>query len=97
MPYAEPLTEDQLTDALGRLPEWGRDGASLTRTVEVGGFTAAVRLVNQVAGAAAAAHHHPDVCIHDYKKVTITQSTHAAGAITARDTELAEQIDRLVP
>jgi 4a-hydroxytetrahydrobiopterin dehydratase len=97
MPYAEPLTEDQLTDALARLPEWSRDGASLTRTVEVGGFTAAVRLVNQVAEAAEAADHHPDVCIHDYKKVTFTLSTHAAGAITARDTELAEQIDRLVP
>ena len=61
MPYAEPLTEDQLTDALARLPEWSRDGVSLTRTVEVGGFTAAVRLVNQVAEAAEAANHHPDV------------------------------------
>jgi 4a-hydroxytetrahydrobiopterin dehydratase len=53
--------------------------------------------VNQVAEAAEAANHHPDVCIHDYKKVSFTLSTHAAGAITARDTQLAEQIDRLVP
>ena len=65
------------------------------RTFELGGFTAAIALVNAVAKAAEAANHHPDVLIHDYKRVTFTLSTHAAKAVTQRDIELATQIDRL--
>jgi len=95
MPYAEPLTEDELTDALARLPQWRREGAQLVRTVEVTGFTTAIGLVNAVADVAEAANHHPEVCIHDYRKVTFTLTTHAAGAITRRDVELATEIDRL--
>ena len=96
MPYAEPLTESELADALVGLPEWTSDGASLSRTVETGGFTAAVALVNRVAEAAEAANHHRDILIHDYKRVTFTLSTHAASAVTRRDIELATEIDRLV-
>ncbi|MGH2444623.1 MAG: 4a-hydroxytetrahydrobiopterin dehydratase [Candidatus Limnocylindria bacterium] len=97
MPYETPLTDAELTDALERLPEWTRDGATLTRTAKVADFRTAVQLVNAVADAAEAANHHPDVCIHDYKRVTFTLSTHAAGAITRRDTDLAAEIDQLVP
>ena len=97
MPYADPLTEGELTDALGRLNEWSRDGSQLTRTVQLADFKAAIGLVNAVADAAEAANHHPDIAIHDYRKVTFTLSTHAAGAITRRDVELAAEIDRLVP
>jgi 4a-hydroxytetrahydrobiopterin dehydratase len=95
MPYAEPLSEPELADALARLPGWRHEGATLVRTFELGGFTAAIALVNAVAKAAEAANHHPDVLIHDYKRVTFTLSTHAAKAVTQRDIELATQIDRL--
>lgn len=95
MPYAEPLSGSDLTDALARLPEWRHEGTTLVRTVEVAGFTAAIDLVNAVAKAAEAANHHPDILIHDYKRVTFTLSTHAASAVTARDIELATEIDRL--
>ena len=52
MPYAEPLSESELADALARLPGWRREGATLVRTFELGGFTAAIALVNAVADAA---------------------------------------------
>ena len=97
MPYAEPLTDAELADALGRLTGWSHEGSQLTRTVGVADFRAAVALVNAVADAAEAANHHPDIAIHDYKKVTFTLSTHAAGAITRRDVDLATEIDHLVP
>jgi len=96
MPYAEPLSGSNLTDALARLPAWRHEGATLVRTVEVGGFTAAIALVNSIAEAAEAANHHPDILVHDYKRVTFTLSTHAAGAVTQRDVDLATEIDRLV-
>ena len=96
MPYATPLTDDELAQALARLPDWTRDGATLSRTVDCTDFRAAVALVNRVADAAEAANHHSDIAIHGYRHVTFTLSTHAANALTERDVELAAEIDRLV-
>ena len=96
MPYAEPLTDPELADALAGLPAWSRDGDTLRRTVQTAGFRAAIALVNAVADAAEAAGHHPDICITGYRNVAFELSTHAAKALTRRDIELAIQIDRLV-
>ncbi len=96
MPYATPLTDAELDEALTNLPDWTRDGATITRTVDLADFRAAVALVNRVADAAETANHHPDILIHGYRHVTFTLSTHAAEAITRRDVELAGEIDRLV-
>ena len=96
MPYAEPLTDAELADALGSLPDWSRSGALLSRSVKVADFRAAVALVNAVADAAEAADHHPDICITGYRNVSFELSTHAARAITRRDIDLAAEIDRLI-
>ena len=48
--------------------------------------------VNFVAGLAEAADHHPDILI-EYKKVTLTLSTHSAGGLTDLDFGLARKID----
>jgi 4a-hydroxytetrahydrobiopterin dehydratase len=95
MPYAEPLTDAELAETLASLPGWEREGAVIRRTVELAGFRAAISLVNAVAEAAEAANHHPDILIHRYRRVTFTLTTHAAGAITMRDIELAARIDDL--
>jgi 4a-hydroxytetrahydrobiopterin dehydratase len=96
MPYADPLTDDELAAALIRLPEWTREGPSLRRSVKVAGFDAAADLVRAVADAANAADHHPDVHITGYRNVAFELTTHAAGAITRRDIDLAAEIDRLI-
>jgi len=96
MPYADPLTDVELAAALDALPDWSRDGDLLRRTVKVGGFSQAADLVRAVADAADAANHHPDVHITGYRNVMFELTTHAAKAITRRDTELASEIDRLV-
>jgi len=96
MPYADPLTDAELAAALATLPEWTRDGAVLRRSVKVTDFRAAVALVNAVADAAETANHHPDISITGYRNVSFELSTHAAGAITRRDIELATEIDRLI-
>jgi 4a-hydroxytetrahydrobiopterin dehydratase len=95
MPYAEPLSESELADALARLHGWRHEEATLVRTFELGGFADAIALVNAVADAAEAANHHPDILVHGYKRVTFTLSTHAASAATRRDVDLASEIDRL--
>ena len=63
MPYAEPLTDEELDSALARLPDWSREGALIRRSVRLGGFRDAIALVNAVADAAEAADHHPDIAI----------------------------------
>jgi 4a-hydroxytetrahydrobiopterin dehydratase len=96
MPYADPLTDDELATALADLPEWTRDGVFIRRSVKVDGFGAAADLVRAVADAANAADHHPDVHITGYRNVAFELTTHAARAITRRDIELAREIDRLI-
>ena len=96
MPYADPLTDAEITDGLARLDGWERDGDTIRRTVDLANFRGAIALVNAVADAAEAANHHPDIEVRRYRWVTLTLTTHAARAITRRDLELAAEIDRIV-
>jgi 4a-hydroxytetrahydrobiopterin dehydratase len=95
VPYADPLTDEELDAALAGLGGWAREGDAIRRTLSRADFRAAIDLVNAVADAAEAADHHPDIAITGYRRVTFTLSTHAAGAVTRRDIELAAEIDRL--
>jgi 4a-hydroxytetrahydrobiopterin dehydratase len=94
MPYAPPLSDTQIEEALGRLTDWRRDGAKISRTVRCPSFPAAIALVDRVAEAAEAADHHPDILIR-WRRVTFTLTTHAAGGLTHRDMDLAATIDAL--
>jgi 4a-hydroxytetrahydrobiopterin dehydratase len=95
MPYADPLTDDEVVAALAGLDGWTREADTIRRTVTCADFRAAIAFVNGVADAAEAAGHHPDIEVRRYKRVTLTLTTHAAKAITRRDIELASEIDRL--
>jgi 4a-hydroxytetrahydrobiopterin dehydratase len=95
MPYADPLTDDDIVAALAGLDGWTREGDAIRRTVVCADFRTAIALVDAVADAAEAANHHPDIELRRYRRVTFILSTHAAGAITRRDIELAAEIDQL--
>jgi 4a-hydroxytetrahydrobiopterin dehydratase len=95
MPYADPLTDSEVSSALERLDGWSPEADTIHRTVVCADFRAAVALIDAVADAAEAADHHPDIELRRYKRVTFTLTTHAAKAITRRDIELAAEIDRL--
>ena len=95
MPYADPLTDDELEGALEGLPGWEREGDTIRREFACPDFRAAISLIDAVADAAEAADHHPDIELRRYRRVTFTLTTHAAKAITARDTGLATEIERL--
>jgi 4a-hydroxytetrahydrobiopterin dehydratase len=57
-------------------------------------FARAMVFVNEVASAAEAAGHHPDVDI-SRNKVTLALSSHAEGGLTDRDFQLAARIQEL--
>jgi len=86
------LDETARDEFLSEHPDWDLEGESITRTFQLRDFKAAMGFVTQVALAAEVADHHPDIDIR-WNKVTLVLSTHEAGALTARDTELAAQID----
>lgn len=88
------LSDEQITAALAGLPGWTRSGDSITATVELADFRAAMLYTGAVAYLAEAANHHPDIAI-SWNRVTLTLSTHSAGGLTANDTALAEQITAL--
>jgi 4a-hydroxytetrahydrobiopterin dehydratase len=95
MPYADPLTDDEIERGLASLGGWTREADAIRRTITCADFRGAIALVDAVADAAEAANHHPDIEVRRYRRVTFTLSTHAAKAITARDLELAAEIDGL--
>jgi 4a-hydroxytetrahydrobiopterin dehydratase len=90
----ELLSDEEITAALAGLPGWARSGDSITTTVELADFRAAMLYTGAVAYLAEAANHHPDVLIQ-WNRVTLTLSTHSAGGLTAKDMALAERINAL--
>jgi 4a-hydroxytetrahydrobiopterin dehydratase len=88
------LSDEEITAALAGLPGWARSGDSITTTVELADFRAAMLYTGAVAYLADVANHHPDILIQ-WNRVTLTLSTHSAGGLTRNDTTLAERISAL--
>ena len=95
---ARGLQDDEVDRALADLPGWEpADGTNAIRaTIKLPDFATALRFVNAVGELAEAAQHHPDIDIR-WNRVTLVLSTHSAGGLTAKDLDLARQIDDMTP
>jgi 4a-hydroxytetrahydrobiopterin dehydratase len=89
-----PMSDPEVDSALAGLEGWNREHDALTRTFTFPTFSDAMRFVNQVAGEAERADHHPDMII-SYRRVTFRLSSHDAGGITQRDVRLASRITEM--
>jgi 4a-hydroxytetrahydrobiopterin dehydratase len=89
------MDDQEISQALRRVPHWSRDGGSISRAVEAPSFLDGIELVGAVARLAEEADHHPDTNIR-WRTVTFTLSTHSEGGLTGKDFALAEQIDDAV-
>lgn len=76
------------------LPGWRLDGRAITRQFTFGDFAEAVSFVVRLGFSAEAADHHPDILIN-YKRVTLTYTTHSAGGLTDKDFAGATEASRL--
>jgi 4a-hydroxytetrahydrobiopterin dehydratase len=90
----QPLPDDAITRNLAALPGWARDGQEIVRTFDRGNFNGSIAFVNDIAAAANAADHHPDIAI-SWNDVTVRLSSHDAHGLTDRDFALAQTIDAL--
>ena len=89
------LSEAEIQQRLQRLGQWTREGDAIRRQFVFDGFASAVAFLVRIGFDAEAADHHPDVLISNYKKVTVTFSTHDAGGLTEKDFAGAEAVDRV--
>ena len=89
-----PLLNDaQIDERLARLNGWRREGDAISKQYTFAGFPDAVGFVTRLVPGAEAADHHPDISIN-YKRVTLSYSTHSEGGLTEKDFEGAGMADR---
>ncbi len=73
------------------LPGWGLDAEELVGRWKFADFGAALAAAVRVGSLAERADHHPDMQV-GWGKLQVRLTTHSAGALTARDVELAVRI-----
>jgi 4a-hydroxytetrahydrobiopterin dehydratase len=86
--------EAAIRKALDGLPGWTLDGKAIRRQFTLASFPDAIAFVTRLAFDAEAADHHPDILVN-YKRVTLTYSTHSEGGLTEKDFEGARKADAL--
>jgi 4a-hydroxytetrahydrobiopterin dehydratase len=79
---------------LGEIPGWTLEDDAIRKQFVCKDFPAAVDFVTRLVPGAEAADHHPDILIN-YKRVTLTYSTHSEGGLTAKDFDGAKMAERV--
>jgi len=88
------LSRSETEQRLDGLSGWSLEGDAIKKQYTFKGFPEAIAFVNRLAPEAEAADHHPDIQIN-YKRVTLTYSTHSEGGLTKKDFDGAATADRL--
>lgn len=89
------LNEQERTEALKALPGWTHDSErdALVRQFAFGDFVTAFSFMSAVALLAEKADHHPEWS-NVYDRVSVLLTTHDAGGLTSKDTDLARSISK---
>ena len=88
------LSHAEAEQRIKGLDGWTLDGDAIRKQYTFKDFPEAVAFVNRLVPEAEAADHHPDILIN-YKRVTLTYSTHSEGGLTVKDFAGAATADRL--
>jgi len=87
------LLTDEEIDA--QMPDgWERDGDEIARTFEFDSYLEGVGFAAGAGGLAEEAFHHPEMRI-GWREVEVRLTTHDAGGITSKDTDLAARLNEL--
>jgi 4a-hydroxytetrahydrobiopterin dehydratase len=87
-----PKTEAEIQEALAVLDSWTVQDGKLHREYRFQNFVQAFGFMAQVALLAERAAHHPE-WFNVYNRVVVDLTTHDAGGITAKDLDLAREMD----
>jgi 4a-hydroxytetrahydrobiopterin dehydratase len=89
------LSQQEIDRHLKELDGWTLVEKAIRKQYTFEDFPAAVQFVTRIVPIAEGADHHPDILIN-YRRVTLTYSTHSEGGLTAKDFAGALAVDRLV-
>ena len=89
------LSREEIARRLASLQGWSLDGNAIKKQYTFRDFPEAVHFVDRLVPVAEAADHHPDILIN-YKRVTLTYSTHSEGGLTEKDFEGANAADHQI-
>ena len=89
------LTSQEIEREMKSLQGWTHQGDAIRKQFTFAGFPEAVAFVTRLVPDAEAADHHPDITIN-YRKVTLSYSTHDLGGLTMKDFDGAKTAERKV-
>ncbi|HEU5100508.1 MAG TPA: 4a-hydroxytetrahydrobiopterin dehydratase [Roseiflexaceae bacterium] len=92
---AAKLSDSEIEARLEDLVGWTLEDGQIRKLFKLASFPGAIAFVTQVGFLAEAANHHPDIDIR-WRKVSLALTTHDAGGLTAKDFDLAVQIDEIL-
>ena len=92
---SDKLTNDQINEALAKLPGWTFAEDKLSREYRFANFTEAMGFINEMAFACEKANHHPEL-FNVYSIVEIGLTTHDAdNKVTQKDVDLAAELEKI--
>jgi 4a-hydroxytetrahydrobiopterin dehydratase len=86
------LSRDRIDQRLRALDGWRFERDAIVKQFSFAGFPEAAAFVSRLVPGAEAADHHPDITIN-YRRVTLTYSTHSEGGFTEKDFDGAQMAD----
>jgi 4a-hydroxytetrahydrobiopterin dehydratase len=86
------LSDLEVRQKLASLSGWTLGDRAISRKFTFPSFPDAIAFTTRLAFDAEASDHHPDILIN-YKRVTLTYSTHSEGGLTEKDFAGAAQAD----
>ena len=87
------LTKTEIDEQLKTLDAWTLEGDAIRKQYTFKGFPEAIAFLNRLVPDAEQADHHPDITVN-YRRVTLSWSTHDEGGLTAKDIAGAKMADR---
>ena len=92
---AQAYDEATVAALLAPLPHWAHADGALQRRYRTASFKAALMVATTIGHLCEAAWHHPELLV-SFSGVTVRLWTHTAHGITAKDFELAAEIEAVV-
>ncbi len=90
------LSKEESEHLLKEINNWTLiEDKEIEKTYSFSDFRKALDFMNEIGKIAETEGHHPDLKLHDYRKVTVRISTHAIDGLSENDFIMAAKIDEL--
>jgi len=95
--FEDPMSFNEAKRYLKKIDDWEitKDKKSINKEFIFKNFKTAIEFINKVAIIAEKEGHHPDIFLHNYKKVKIELKTHAINGLSENDFIEAAKIDKI--